>query len=147
MIGSQSRLNLTLTGMLTRLKSERWKGNIFPKINWVSFQDQRRSLTYMGKYWHGIFRVSCSPPEWCALQLHSECLVLANFYDQNEFNRVMKSLKPVLSKPVTGKAASSWRSKNFIFDQTEAIYGAGRISLSVGHFVIGQSVCICPVYV
>ena len=61
-------------------------------------------------------------------------------------NRVTECLKKPLynstKKRKRGQNPSSWRLKGFTHDSEESIFGAGKLSLSVGKFQIGKQVCI-----
>jgi hypothetical protein len=67
---------------------------------------------------------------------------------QNELNRVTKCLKASLcdSVPAEVKSTTSWRVQNFTCDGSEAVFGAGKLSLTVGRLATGRIVCISTVF-
>jgi hypothetical protein len=69
-------------------------------------------------------------------------------------NRVTTCLKDTLceeTRKAEAKAEAthhdiSWRSTNFTLAGEDAIFGAGRLSISIGKFAIGHKVCILAVF-
>lgn len=62
-------------------------------------------------------------------------------------NKVTMGLKKRLGKSSKNtNDETSWRLKGFTCDSEEAIFGAGKLSLSIGTLATGHKVCMLLIY-